>query len=585
MKFYKLNALGLLIMMASYATISNANESMPANNKTEIIDFQNELLPNKNISGIGYIVVSIDNMYLNKGEYLVSSACSDKSKLSKKNKRRIRADAINQLSFYLEDTASLIKVSELESITSDNESIEDYENSIFSNNINNRSDRTINSIDIAQLNADEAGVFCSYIGQMLTPIEIDLNKARVVRNEAKAKNRQLEKDNAKKYQDLDELMGFYEYGINEYNVPSIITVAIGTASMNSAMPRQMALKNAQINALQQVLGTTVSSNTLSSIVDNNGETKDLFAEYSKEELEGTVEDYTILRQGEVDGLYAVKIEATIDPSTVLNDMEKAIKMLGSPKIFIESNSDVLKDHLSNKLLNEGVGVVSTRDNAGIIITATSELMKQSMKQSWYEISLKMTMEEAVDSSKLSILENTPSYIPFDYEASKDKILRAYLKSFENSNQVIKFLKRGVIKIHNAGGMINRILIDPRLNVDINTLIQVIEMHPRIALIASKDLSGVTELTARMMGGEIEIGHILMPLIASHSSGIDTDKIQYMKMSNNQYQYRYDGEVIELNKTENKEYALKNEEDLGLVAVFLNLLMDILAWIMSFFRQI
>jgi hypothetical protein len=378
-------------------------------------------------------------------------------------------------------------------------------------------------------------------------------------------------------------MGFYEYGINEYNVPSIIPVAIGTASINSAMPRQIALKNAQINALQQVLGTTVSSNTLSSIVDNNGETKDLFAEYSKEELEGTVEEYTILRQGEVDGLYAVKIEATIDPSTVLNDMEKAIKMLGSPKIFIDSNSEIIKDYLSNKLLNEGVGVVSTRNNAGIIITATSELIRQSMKQSWFEIGLKMTMEEAVDSSKLAILENTPSYIPFDYETSKNKILKAYLKSFENSKQIIKFIKSGIIKIHNAGGMINRILIDPRLDVDINTLLQVIEMHPRIALISSKDQSGVTELTTRMMGGEIEIGHIIMPLIASHSGINDVDNIQYIKVSGNQYQYRYNGEEIELNRPNYKNSKSIKEE--GKSNFIIDLLMKIWAWIMSFFRQI
>ena len=547
------------ILFALLVNSSMAFSVQEVNNKNDLIKLQNNLVSANNLGAIEQIIVKRKNNIIERGEYLVSFACSEEGVTNGNANKKLRSNATNILTSFLETKADMISLYKLKD---DGNSV----NEVFSSNLNDRINQKLNLTLLPQLNKTITTPLCKFVAlRILDGSEFKLKSA--------VNNKQVKQQNSN---ELDDIFGYRSNNIYEYVVPSIITTAIGTANINSPAPRQMALKNAQKNALQQTLGTTISSNTLSSIVDSGESLQDVYSEYTKEELSGTIEDYVILSEGGKDGVYSVRIEATIDPSTVLNSLEKALGMLGNPNLYINTKSEELKATLASRFTDYGFSVVDNATDASLEVEALVEVKQVKMKRQWFESEIRLILRETGNNSPISILENTSNYLPYQYQDSQVKILKAFILNFHNSKNLIRFLKKGVVKIHNFGGVVNTVLVDPRLDVNTNTLIEVIRSHPSIVLISSNISKKAIVIKARMMGGEIEIGHVLMPLIRSHSLALEKD-IGYKKIASNQYQYQYKGQEIK------RKNGGKTNNSNDKPNYFIGLLMSLWNWILDFFK--
>ena len=112
----------------------------------------------------------------------------------------------------------------------------------------------------------------------------------------------------------------------------------GTASImngDKAMARDVATQDALRNAVEQVTGAVISSNT---IVENAMVVEDNI--YSK--AKGYIKSYSILSEGEADGglTYNVKVKALVRSGAIKEDMADIIRGAGNPKLMVlitESN--------------------------------------------------------------------------------------------------------------------------------------------------------------------------------------------------------------------------------------------------------
>jgi hypothetical protein len=114
--------------------------------------------------------------------------------------------------------------------------------------------------------------------------------------------------------------------------------ADGTASIlngDKAMARDVAIQDALRNAVEQVTGAVISSNTL---VENAMVVEDNI--YSK--AKGYVKSYSVASEGEADGglTYNVKVKALVREGAIKEDMADIIRGAGNPKLMVlisESN--------------------------------------------------------------------------------------------------------------------------------------------------------------------------------------------------------------------------------------------------------
>ena len=112
----------------------------------------------------------------------------------------------------------------------------------------------------------------------------------------------------------------------------------GTASVlngDKAQARDVAIQDALRNAVEQVTGAVISSNT---IVENAMVVEDNI--YSK--AKGYIKNYSIISEGEADGglSYNVKVKALVRSGAIKEDMADIIRGAGNPKLMVlitESN--------------------------------------------------------------------------------------------------------------------------------------------------------------------------------------------------------------------------------------------------------
>jgi len=112
----------------------------------------------------------------------------------------------------------------------------------------------------------------------------------------------------------------------------------GTASVlngDKAQARDVATQDALRNAVEQVTGAVISSNT---IVENAMVVEDNI--YSK--AKGYIKNYSIVSEGEADGglSYNVKVKALVRSGAIKEDMADIIRGAGNPKLMVlitESN--------------------------------------------------------------------------------------------------------------------------------------------------------------------------------------------------------------------------------------------------------
>ena len=379
---------------------------------------------------------------------------------------------------------------------------------------------------------------------------------------------------------------FFKYKareLEEYKAPSIVTMAIGSASLNSSMPRQMAIQNAKVNALQQALGSTIKTSNFSSIVEQDAQLSEAFAEYTKQEILGTIENFVVLSQGGEGDNYVVRIEATINPETMLNSLDKAIGLLGNPGFYINTDNKLIKDKVSSYLSKNNIKIIDNIDDASLILNAKYKVNKHNQAVSYYETQIEMTIEEKINKNVVSTLDNVPSYLPYFEKTSSNKILKAYLLKFDKKEQLNGFVKRAVVNLNKLGGLSAQIFIDSRLKVNISPLVETLKANPNIKFISHKFKNDIDIIKIRLIGGDTAIKHSILPLIYTHSKA-DKKDVSYRVVGANKYEYRYKDEEISFNDdTDNTaKNNVQREEGEGFFNYIIKLLSLVWSWLVGLF---
>jgi hypothetical protein len=188
-------------------------------------------------------------------------------------------------------------------------------------------------------------------------------------------------------------------------------IAEGVASVvnvDKGVARDRALSDALRNAIEQAVGSYISSQT---IIENYQLLQDNI--FSK--AQGYIKEYMIISEKEENGLYRIKIRAKVKEGELKDDLS-AIKLLilekGRPRVLILSNEDFLEDELTNRFRDNGFPVLDP------------QTLKKKMKKEALRLELSGANDTAL--SRMALREGAEMLVVAQYREELKNIKSAYI---------------------------------------------------------------------------------------------------------------------------------------------------------------
>jgi len=233
-------------------------------------------------------------------------------------------------------------------------------------------------------------------------------------------------------------------------VSSVVNVDKGVA-------RDRALSDALRNAIEQAVGSYISSQT---IVENYQLLQDRI--FSK--AQGYIKEYIIISEREENNLYRVKIKAKVKEGILKDDL-LAIKLLilekGRPRVLILSNEEFLEDELTNRFRDNGFPVLDP------------QMLKKKMKKDILRLELANANDTAL--SRMALREGAEMLVIAQYREDLKNIKSAYaninVKNITLTSRIIEPNSAEILASHriekqfpNINPQIKSKLIDSLFNV-------------------------------------------------------------------------------------------------------------------------
>lgn len=228
-----------------------------------------------------------------------------------------------------------------------------------------------------------------------------------------------------------------------------------TIANHSVLPRDGAIKNALNNAVAEVFGISIKSQSLMSSLETtigrDSVSNDVFSFMSSSDLAGKIDSYEVLTEHESDNIYTVKIKSKITlPSSDKPTIKKIIEKLSNPKLFIDPNN-ILRDRLKPILIKYGFNLTNDKAKSLLTLKITPNSAFSSNSNN-NQISFIISLFETSNPNQiLASWKNDPTIFPIYKSNDVDKIYHAYLLRAESSGHLKSLFTKGLLNILSVGG--------------------------------------------------------------------------------------------------------------------------------------
>lgn len=170
------------------------------------------------------------------------------------------------------------------------------------------------------------------------------------------------------------------------------------------MAKQQSVQAALRSAVEQVLGTTVASNT--QIQDNEKIRSKIFAHAS-----GFVEEYRIVSESERAGVYQTLVYAKVSKNKLLDSYQAYLKSFGDPAFLLVTDNKELYQTFTKFFIGLGLKMTGEENNADYIIDAMGDyraIVHPASGIPGVQLSLWIRISDAITQKELLSQKNDPS---------------------------------------------------------------------------------------------------------------------------------------------------------------------------------
>lgn len=309
----------------------------------------------------------------------------------------------------------------------------------------------------------------------------------------------------------------------EAEVADLVTVQVtgeGFDDRNKSITARKAAENdALAKAVQQVVGMVINAgymeqSTMNSRFVNDDSTTqyaEATASFISTQARGHVKEWKEINYRDIGRRKGrITIEAIVVRGKIQDSIDDVIRSMGSPAIFVESNSDALSETLTAIITEFGAEITTDKRYATLILAAEA---KGNQRVTGYQADIDIKLKER-SGAIFGNWSNEPSVLnwPDNSPEALKELVDIHLEVPEVKEQIRKTLIEATLKIAKKGGPLRTVFIPKRKKANTVKLERALRGVGGIEVQSIRNTVAGVDINLRYMGSDSALAsHLQTPL--------------------------------------------------------------------------